>query len=404
MRNKSLDLEKIAMNLDISPSMYQYAVDRYTGIAKYLESKGIKAEFYPQGSFRTGTVTRPMKDGVECDFDIDVVCVLIYDKKQYSAKQVKAIVGDALKADETYRKKLEPEEDRCWTLKYADLSDTVGLKLDVVPAVKEDINQIVRLLTASVDSKYAMQAIAITDRKEGRYNWLSSNPSGFGDWFDDINKKYLEMDIIEKKKQFFTENRGLFRADAKIEDVPDYYVRSSLQRVIQLLKRHRDLFFYRNGSKYRPASVIITSLAAKIAAEITPRNIEELLQYVVNGLGDYRVLLEGKRPEARYYGEKREYVQIRNSKWWIPNPVDPDDNYADSWTDETAQAFFDWVDVVKMDLGDTTSLNETRYLTGLQTSFGKEKVNSVLHLASVQPVTYSRPSTISRPTKPWGDK
>lgn len=114
MRNKSIDLDKIAASLDISPSMYHYAVDRYNGISKYLESKGIKAEFYPQGSFRTGTVTRPMKNGVETDFDIDVICLLNYDKNIISAEEVKKIVGDALKENDTYRKKLQPEEDRCW--------------------------------------------------------------------------------------------------------------------------------------------------------------------------------------------------------------------------------------------------------------------------------------------------
>ena len=64
MGRKSIDLEKIASGLDISPSMHKYAVDRYKGIANYLAEKGIRAEFSPQGSFRTGTVTRPMKNGI----------------------------------------------------------------------------------------------------------------------------------------------------------------------------------------------------------------------------------------------------------------------------------------------------------------------------------------------------
>lgn len=63
--------------------MHKYAVERYEGISNYLESQGIKAEFYPQGSFRTGTVVRPLKNGIETDFDIDVVCELSNCKKTH---------------------------------------------------------------------------------------------------------------------------------------------------------------------------------------------------------------------------------------------------------------------------------------------------------------------------------
>lgn len=164
MRKKHVDLEILAKNLDISPTMHKYAVERYEGISNYLESQGIKAEFYPQGSFRTGTVVRPLKNGIETDFDIDVVCELSNCKKDTSPKMVKLSVGDALKKDETYRKKLEPEEERCWTLTYAKVTDEIGLKLDVVPCVKED-ESIKQILKAhNVKSEYAEKAISITEK------------------------------------------------------------------------------------------------------------------------------------------------------------------------------------------------------------------------------------------------
>ncbi len=398
MRNKSVDLDKIAASLDISPSMYHYAVDRYNGISKYLETKGIKAEFYPQGSFRTGTVTRPMKNGVETDFDIDVICVLNYDKNSISAEKVKKIVGDALKEDETYRKKLQPEEDRCWTLDYANLTENVGLKLDVVPAVPEESTKVLKLVTLSVNYEYAQKAILITNKVNNMYDWLSSNPSGYGSWFDNINKKYLEIDLCQKKEKILNENRDVFGYNAKIEDVPDYYVRSSLQRVIQLLKRHRDIFFYRNDSKLKPSSVIITSLSAKIASETSPKKVDELLKYVVDGLDDYCLLLKDKKPKERYVGENRSYIKKEDGKWFITNPVDPDDNYAEYWTDEHAKAFFMWINTIKRDLIMPKSLNETQYIIGLQTSFGKEMVERSIDL--VDSITKS--VEIECPIKPWG--
>ncbi|MDO4648309.1 MAG: nucleotidyltransferase [Eubacteriales bacterium] len=404
MGRKSIDLEKLAAGLDISPSMHKYAVDRYKGIATFLEGKGIKAEFSPQGSFRTGTVTRPMKNGIETDFDIDVVCTLVYDKSKITAEEVKKLVGEALESDETYRKKMLPEDDRCWTLVYADLAEGIGLKLDVVPGVHEDNDGILRLVIASVDYKYAKSAMVITDRVDkDYYKWLGSNPEGFGLWFDEINDPFLKAVAREQKEAIFKNYRNIFELSASVDDVPDYYVKSPLQRVIQLLKRHRDLYYYRNKafSTYRPASVIITSLAAKIAENAPVHTLEDLLPYVVNGIADYSTLLQGNSPVARYTGEHRNFIYKKDNRWYIPNPVDPADNYADSWDDNTARAFFEWTSAVKRDLSDTSCLNEMKYLTGLQTSLGKNYVESRL-TPSKQASSIVQPQKITQPSKPWG--
>ena len=404
MGKKSIDLENLAAGLDISPSMHKYAVERYKGIAKYLSEKGIEAEFSPQGSFRTGTVTRPMKDGKETDFDIDVVCKLIYDKSKVTPEEVKKSVGEALAVDETYRKKMRPEDDRCWTLEYADFTETIGLIMDVVPCVHEDAEGIIRLMMRSVDYRYAKSAISITERIKTNYKWLPSNPEGFGIWFDEINEPFLRAVIKEQKEAIYKNYRSIFEMSATVEDVPDYYVKSSLQRVIQLLKRHRDNYYYRNKDvlEYRPASIIITSLAAKIAQNAPVLSLEELLSYIVDGIAEYASLLQGKSPEMKKTGEIRDYIYKKDKKWYIPNPVDPEDNYADSWTDETAKAFFGWTQAVKRDLSDTVCLNETRYITGLQTSFGKNYVDSKIGV-SEQKTTYNQPVKITQPTKPWGN-
>lgn len=404
MGRKSIDLEKLAAGLDISPSMHKYAVDRYKGIAAFLEGKGIKAEFSPQGSFRTGTVTRPMKNGIETDFDIDVVCTLVYDKTKITPDEVKKIIGEALESDETYKKKMLPEDDRCWTLVYAELAENIGLKLDVVPSVHEDTDGVMRLVIASVDYKYAKSAISITERISKTYKWIPSNPEGFGVWFDEINEPFLKMVLKEQKESIFKNYRSLFESSASVDDVPDFYVKSPLQRTIQLLKRHRDIYYYRNKaiSEYRPASIIITSLAAKIAKNTSALSLEELLPYIVNGIADYATLLQGKVPEAKVVGEERNFIYKQESKWYIPNPVDPADNYADSWSDETAKAFFDWTEAVKRDLSETSCLNEMRYMAGLQTSFGKNYVDSKLGIKE-QKSPCLQPRKITQTSKPWGE-
>lgn len=402
MRFKANDLEQIAEKLDISPTMYDYAVERYKGIAQYLADSGINADFYPQGSFRTGTVVRPLKNGVEADYDIDVMCNLSVKKDFTSPRQIKTSVGNALRSNQVYKEKLLPEDSRCWTLKYAGISNDVGFSLDIVPSVGESNISIQALIHAGVPADLAVYAESITEKQSvGSYSWLSSNPKGFGGWFNQINEPFKAYDYENRRKKYFDNNRAQFRADAVVESVPDYHIKSGLQRSIQLLKRHRDLFYQRvkNGKELRPASVIITSLAAKVAAGASPAlPLDSLLSHIVYGLKDYASLLQGKQPALRFDGDVRNIIQKRSGKWIIPNPVNPNDNYADSWTDDTAAMFFKWIDAVVKDLADTTPTNESQYISGLQRSFGTPFVNSSLSLRENASRTTS---PLSTPTRPW---
>ena len=403
MRNKNLDFEVLARGLDISPSMHQYTVQRYGAISEYINSHGINANFYPQGSFRTGTVVRPVKDGVETDFDIDVVCELSTPKDAITPQAVKQSVGAVLRESEMYGKKLQPEEDRCWTLKYdAELIAGIGLKLDVVPCVKETQKQILVLQSKNVPLEFAEQAVAITEKGHGTYFWQASNPGGYGDWFDQINRRYLMINLQDRKAQFLRENRNLFAATATIEDVPDYYIKSSLQRVIQLIKRHRDIYYgrLRNGKNLRPISAIITTMAAKIAADATVYQIDELLAYVVTGMENYASLLNNRAPKTRFFGDRADIIQRKEHRWVISNPVNPEDNYADSWTNETAEAFFRWVSALKNDFVLTPTDNEVKYFSSLKSNLGLTFVERTLPDSKSN--LSGNPKPIVNQAKPWG--
>lgn len=406
MRNKDLDLEKIAVALDITPTMYKYAVERYKGMADFLEKKGIEATIYPQGSFRTGTVVRPMKDGREGDYDIDLVCELAMRMEATAPYFVKNAVGDVLKKDGVYGPKLRPEEDRCWTLAYADVADGIGLLMDVVPCVHETGSGVLVIKQAGVQSQYAEEAIEITDRiAPGRYDWLPSNPSGYGMWFDDINRRFSEHNFSERKAQFFAENRSLFEPSATVEDVPDAVVKSSLQRTIQLLKRHRDLFYFRAKAwGERPASVIIVTLATQIAQHSPYYNLDDLLPYVASGMADYAELLQGRRPRNETVSVPKIYIRKEQQKWVIRNPVNPNDNYADSWTDSTAAMFFRWVNTVEEELGGVSPVEERKYITTLQRAFGTTLVEKAIGTIATTPVAVAN-HVVSKsitPTRPWG--
>ncbi len=69
-RSYATFLEKVAEDIDIPPGKYKEAVDRYEAVGHWLEggrySRSARVPvIYPQGSFRLGTVVRPVRGGVE---------------------------------------------------------------------------------------------------------------------------------------------------------------------------------------------------------------------------------------------------------------------------------------------------------------------------------------------------
>jgi len=123
--------EKIAETLDISDSLYEDAVVRYEDVAAWL-SEGVSVaphnpQVYVQGSFRLGTVVRPISD--EDSYDIDLVCQLNIDKSRITQAELKALVGDRLK-ERTDLESILEESRRCWYLDYEQ-----NFHMDVLPCL-----------------------------------------------------------------------------------------------------------------------------------------------------------------------------------------------------------------------------------------------------------------------------
>ena len=66
------DILSIISSLDISPTMYKNAVEKYSAITKFLNDYGIDADMYPQGSFAFGTVIRPNATDHSASYDLSV--------------------------------------------------------------------------------------------------------------------------------------------------------------------------------------------------------------------------------------------------------------------------------------------------------------------------------------------
>ena len=328
--------EKIAEAIDIPPSKYQDAVDHYQAVGKYLEDgeyPGCAGELsiYPQGSFRLGTVVRPIRDGIEASYDIDLVCELPIEKHWTNPRSVKLMVGNRLKEHGTYRKLLDEEGKRCWTLEYAE-QDGIGFHLDVLPSVPDP--------RPPLDT-----AIAITNKQGNVYTWSASDPKGYGLWFDRQNKAAFEFVRTAQKRAILVESANIY---ASIDDVPDALVHTSLQRSIQLMKRHRDIMFDKEqNNKYAPISVIITTLAAQFYQN--EPDIYSALYNIVTQLHAHAVLVENgtvNRSLVPHSPIKRS----PDGGWYIGNPVNPKENFADRWQEDNharARAFFRWVAALK---------------------------------------------------------
>lgn len=214
-------LRQLAEELDIPPSKYKQAVERYSSVGRWLDSghyPGAHGEpsIYPQGSFRLGTVVRPIRDGKETNYDIDLACVLPYHKQNTTAKTIRHLVGSRLKEHGTYSEMLNKEGRRCWTLNYAE-QDGAGFHIDVLPCIPDPQRFF------DVEDRHAVQSVALTELQKDRslYSWGFTNPAGYADWFRERQQAVFEELSPLRKREIYLENMEIF---ASVDDVPDQLV------------------------------------------------------------------------------------------------------------------------------------------------------------------------------------
>lgn len=327
-------LQKIAAGIDVPPEIYQAVVARYQSLGGWLERPNSSIKSYdpyvaPQGSFLIGTANRPISETDE--IDVDLICRLSVTKSEMSQKQLKMSVGKEVMAyAEANSMNSKPENKRrCWTLKYADQRN---FHMDVLPCVPDAETYRTRLSERGYEEladneRITQDAIAITDDTDVNYSqisegWPTSNPLGYAAWFMEVMAETLKL-----------EKRALFERGspyAKVEDIPDHAVKTTLQKIIQILKRHRDTMFA-DRPDHKPISIIITTLAARSYNNET--TLVEALTSILNGMDNHIEVIDGAK--------------------WIRNPVNPDENFADKWSELRAkeQNFFKWLDAVRRDFG-----------------------------------------------------
>jgi hypothetical protein len=305
--------EMLADALDVPPEIDSALKEKYEQLASWVRFENedrmrTDSEIYPQGSRNIGTMISPLRAGQ--DYDCDIVYVRHLLRASVSQRELKQQVGEQLvrflrwlemSALEAPQLK---EGSRCWTLRWAH-----RFHIDILPALPGD---------AANNRHFGEHHLWITDR-ELRY-WQSSNPKGFAAWFKSRAELALQKAVDERA----------LASKVEIEPIPQDSVKSPLQRLVQLLKRHRDLF-YEGDPDDRPSSIIVTTLAAKAYnSELT---VYDALRLVVPRM--------------------RNHVVLRAGVHWVANPTNHEENFADRWATDPTRAvrFFDWLTRVEEDLG-----------------------------------------------------
>ncbi|MDR3185336.1 MAG: nucleotidyltransferase [Christensenellaceae bacterium] len=257
---------RVAEELDISDTLFDKAVTSYMALGEYINNHcECLVNVYTQGSFRLGTVIRPL--GEEDEYDLDIVSE-VSGTQTLSPEDLKQLIGDILSGSKRYSSMLE-EKKRCWRIEY---SDEAQFHMDITPAIPD----------TTVSS-----AILITNKSNnGICSFMVSNPKGYSEWFD-IRKATSE--IIQKM--------ALFETSVEPAKTKDNKHKLPLQRAIQILKRHRDKMF-EDYPDDKPISIIITTLSAM----------------VYNGeLGVYDSLV-------KVLESMHQAITVENGKYYISNP------------------------------------------------------------------------------------
>jgi hypothetical protein len=349
---KAIDsyFEALITELDIPESAYEKVEARYKDLGDWFSRPEARCSrfsphIYPQGSFRFGTVIRPLKDGEE--YDLDLGCRLRKDvtKTTHTQKELKTLVGTDL---EDYRaargiESALDEKHRCWRLDYLD---DLSFHMDTVPSIPEEQPRIQSLAEGMIKAgsdrglaeAVAKFAGAITDNRLPNYSridpdWLISNSEGYAQWFESRVKLAVQ----------FLEKRAFEAKAARVDELPARKWKAPLQRAVQILKRHRDAMFA-DAPDGKPISIIITTLAGE--AYRGEQDVPSALSRVLTDMGKY----------------------VRTMRPRVPNPVNPVEDFADKWSLpayqhlDLEQNFWTWLQQAQDDFKALQSPRDAEFL------------------------------------------
>ena len=384
-------LEKVIKNLDISPSVYKDAEEKYQAVGKWLADgeyclidKKIclnDGEIYVQGSIKIGTVVKPI--GQE-EFDIDLVFYTPnISTDDILPEELKKLIGDRLKSENSIYKDKVTSTNRGWCINYEN-----KFHLDITPSLDK------------IDEPHNNSEL-VADKKLKTY--MPSNPKDYAEWFDNIS---LTIPIIEStqrlfKSDIFMDGLSIGRESSiTVHTLPNHEeTKLLLQKFVQIFKRHRSEQYRKKSDKEKkdkPSSIIITTLA-------TTSYLYCIENFSYNNEYDFMLDVLKYMPKS---------ITQRGDDDWIENPTVNNENFAEKWNDKPMRKkhFYDWhnncikfFDKFNPDMGqdilfeyledgfgkDATQIIRDEYIQKLDDS----RKNGLLSIATIAIPTVVKPNT-----------
>lgn len=309
---------EMLQKLELSPEERARATRRYEALGRQVAAKlgmsDTDAHVFVQGSMRTQTTVSPRGNQ---NFDLDVV-VKLTGPKVHGITDSERFFQDFGLALHGIQDAGDPKpKRRCWRLNYPG----EPFYFDVTPALPGS-----RSLGVATDLRV----------RDPDTRWSPSNPEEFAEWFCTIANKR------------FSFNRGLremvLKAETQVTPIPDVPVGIDdiLRRGIQLMKLHRDNYYWNHSDERKDAksiSVILVTLAGHVYDRMVTH---EQTAYS----SPIEVLLELVDRMPRGIG-----YDGRNYR--VSNPMLTTENFADRWNSDgglRAHEFKTWHKQLATDL------------------------------------------------------
>lgn len=269
-------LNRIGEKLQLNQTRIEKAELSYKSVSEWLKEdelffKKYDINIYPQGSYRLGTTVKPKSKE---EYDLDFILEVNYDYKRLRPEEFLNQLERRLNESEVYKNKIERKK-RCVAINYEN-----DFHLDVIPALPRNF--------------FKGENLKISDRKLS--TWLDSNPKGYIKWFE---SKFIAQNLLLEKA-------------LDIEQLPSkvpYSFIQPLQRIVQLTKRHRDVYFEKEKEN-SPRSIVLTTLIAEYynSWESESESMLNVLHNIKNEI------------ESNPYG-----------RIVIVNPSNPNEKFSDLW-------------------------------------------------------------------------
>lgn len=237
MNNKPIDkyLNMIGYNLQLTEEKFQELQKNYQALSNYIANQHELADsedysIYQQGSFAIDTAIKPLKGD---DFDVDVVVEFDMSKKDVGPIEFYNQLLNAFKEGK-YGKLVEEYRNNI-RINYNN-----NYHFDIMPAIP---------------TPTCSESLNVPDRK--KRDWVIRSPKTFAKWFIEQSKKVQGYKIRFQDNKYFMESITI-----PLKKPQPYEQKPTLNRVVQLIKRTRDIFFKDYEDCY-PQSIVLTTLAAK---------------------------------------------------------------------------------------------------------------------------------------------